>query len=139
MQKRLQSWLGDIPMHTSLERRQAGLLQIFLLIIIVGCLIGLPITFATVEGFGSLLTIIIYVLMIVLTGSALFLLRRGRFTLAVKLAVVGQIAALGFVLLAIGFRNSQAVLVAFAVPTALAGLALGRSGTLLAVSSLISK
>jgi rsbT co-antagonist protein RsbR len=132
MQKRLQGWLGDIPMRTPLERRQAGLLQIFLLIIIVGCLIGLPITFVTVRGIGSLLTIIIYALMIVLTGSALFLLRRGRFTLAVKLAVVGQIAALGFVVLAIGFQNSPAVLAAFAVPTALAGLALGRNGTLLA-------
>jgi rsbT co-antagonist protein RsbR len=141
MQKRLQGWLGDIPMRTPLERRQAGLLQIFLLIIIVGCLIGLPTTVVTVQGTGSLFTIIIYSLMIVLTGSALLLLRRGHFALAVKLAVVGQIAALGFVVLAVGFQNSQAVLLAFAVPTALAGLALGRSGTLLAAglsSSLIA-
>ena len=34
MLKHVRGWLGNIPINTPLERRQAGLFQIFLLIIL---------------------------------------------------------------------------------------------------------
>jgi len=39
MLKRVQGWLEAIPINTPLERRQAGMFQIFLLIIIGSCLV----------------------------------------------------------------------------------------------------
>ena len=44
MQQKLRRWLDDLPLSDPLERQQAGLLQVMLLIILGGCAIGLLIS-----------------------------------------------------------------------------------------------
>src|SRR5438874_12116713 len=109
----LRHWLNDIPIHDPLERRQAGLFQVMLLIIAVSNLIGLALSFLTAGNGASIISLISYSLLIVCTGGALALLRYGRFTPAVNLATIGLILAIGIALIAVGFRNSSSILLAF--------------------------
>ena len=44
MQQNVRRWLDDLPLDDPLERQQAGLLQVMLLIILGGCVIGLLIS-----------------------------------------------------------------------------------------------
>jgi rsbT co-antagonist protein RsbR len=128
----LRRWLNDIPIHDPLERRQAGLFQVMLLIIAVSNLIGLALSFLVAGNGSSTISLISYSLLIVCTGGALALLRYGRFTPAVNLATIGLILAIGIALIAVGFGNSSSILLAFAVPITMSGLVLGRHGLLIA-------
>jgi rsbT co-antagonist protein RsbR len=133
MQQKIRGWLDRIPVEDPLARRQAGMVQVMLLILIGGAVVGLALAFLTGGRDGpSIISVILYPLLIVSEASALALLRRGRLMPAVLLAAVVIIAAVGFALIASGFQNSSSTLLAFAIPIALAGLVIGRRGLLIA-------
>jgi rsbT co-antagonist protein RsbR len=136
MRRALQHWLNDLHLTNPIERRQAFLLQILLLIVICGGLIGLPVGVLTAdESHPPIVQILSYVLLIVCTAGALAFLRYGRFGSAVSLALVGQLAAMGLALVVGGLNNGGNVLLSFVVPITLAGLLLGRRGLLLAAGA----
>src|SRR5262245_28268075 len=96
MSSGLRRWLNDIPVHDPIERRQAPLLQIMLIGVIVGAsfaLLNLQIVTNTIER--RLLGIVLNTLFILFSASSLVLLRRGRFRLAVLLATAGPTLLFG--------------------------------------------
>ena len=134
-----QRWLNDLHLTDPIEQRQAFLLQILLLIVIGGSLIGLSVSMLTADKTRPpILTLLSYSLLIACTASALAFLRHGRFISAVSLATAGLLAAIGLALVVGGVSNSGNVLLAFVVPITLAGLLLGRRGLLLAAGASIA-
>jgi anti-anti-sigma regulatory factor len=129
MRNNFRSWLSYLPIDDPLERRQAGLFQAMLLILIGGSVIGLILASLLAGAQGtSIVALISYPLLIVCNAGALALLRSGRFSPAVILAIVGLIAGIGLALIATGFTNSAGALLSFAIPITLAGLVVGRRG-----------
>jgi rsbT co-antagonist protein RsbR len=129
----LQEWFENLPISDPLERRQARLLQIMLLVLIAACLIGLPLGLLTAApGASPLLPLICYPLLLVTIGAALWMLRRGGFAPAVGLATIGLVLAIGIALVGAGFGSSEIILLTFAAPIVMAGLLLGRRGLALA-------
>lgn len=132
---RMRRWLDDIPSSNPLEQRLARLLQIMLLIMFGVALAGLTIVLVRMwVGGAQFVGLLIYPPMLLAVGSALLLLHRGRFRLAVNVAVVGWIIALGMGLFFSGLRSGGNSLLAFMVPLTLSGLLLGRSGLRLSVA-----
>ncbi len=132
MQQKVRRWLDALPLSNPLERQQASLLQIILLIIVGSSLIGLLLGFLTTTTSITLaVSIIVYILLITCTLGALVVLRSGRFTLAVALAIVGVIIPIGIALFMTGFTTGDGIFMAFTVPVTMAGLLLGRRGLLL--------
>jgi PAS domain S-box-containing protein len=131
----LRRWLNDIPIHDPIERRQAPLLQVMLLGVIVGAslaLLNLQIAPNTVER--RLLGIVVNALFILFNASGLVLVRHGRFRSAVLLATAGPTLVFGVFLVALGLRNGAPFLIAFAVPVILAGLLANRHALLLIIA-----
>jgi rsbT co-antagonist protein RsbR len=132
MQQNVRRWLDDLPLSDPLERQQAGLLQVMLLIILGSCAIGLLISVINAAGQSTLAVgIIAYAILIACMLGGLWLLRRGRFHLSVGLAISGIIVAVGSSLIAGGFPGSVGIYLAFTLPITMAGLLLGRRGLLL--------
>ena len=132
------SWLSDLPLRDPLVRRQAGTFQVMQLILIGTGLLGLLIDRLTAGGSDpSIISLIVYSLLLASAAGALALLRHGHFTPAVILSVVGLILVLGIAIIASGLSNSSDILIAFAVPITLAGLITGRRGLLIAAGSSI--
>jgi rsbT co-antagonist protein RsbR len=132
MQDNLRRWLDDLPLSDPLERQQAGLLQVMLLIILGSCAIGLLISVINAAGQSPLtIGLIAYAILIVCTLGGLRLLRRGHFRPSVALAISGIVVAVGSALIAGGFPGSIGIYLAFTLPITMAGLLLGRRGLLL--------
>jgi rsbT co-antagonist protein RsbR len=131
---RARSWLNDIPLADSLRREQAGLLQAFLLVLLVFSALGVPLSLTAssaidrVIGLGSSL-----VLALLFVGS-IVVLRRGRFGLAVMLAIVGLITSSTVNMAPTGLEGSRAIFTLLALPIVLAGLLGDRRTLLLALS-----
>lgn len=139
MQSTFRRWLDALPLDDPLERQQASLLQIMLLIILGSCAVGLLISFGNRIASASFgIAIISYTLLIACTVSALVMLRRGRFSSAVGLAVSGIIVAVGIALIASGLSGSPGIFMAFTVPVTMAGLLLGRKGLFAASGAVIA-
>jgi anti-anti-sigma factor len=132
MWKRLRSWLDNIPINNPLERQQAKLFQIFLLINIGSGLVGLAMSPLNAPP-GSTFTfgMFAYVVVTAWTTSMLFLLRHGHFKLSVMLEIIGMIVVFGCILIAVGMARSQTLLLTFSVPIAIGGLVVGRKGMLI--------
>lgn len=133
MQQKVRRWLDDLPLSNPLERQQAGLLQVMLLIILGGGVIG-PLISAinSTSGQSNLkIGLIAYTILEIGTLSGFMLLRRGRFHSAVALTISGIVLAIGSALIASGFPGSAGIYLAFTVPITMAGLLLGRRGLLL--------
>ena len=127
MQQKVRRWLDTLPLNDSLERQQAGLLQIMLLIILGACAVGLLISILNSSGRSNLaVSITVYTILIICTLSGLIRLRRGHFRMAVALAIGGIIVAVSGSLIAGGFPGSVGIYLAFTVPITMAGLLLGR-------------
>jgi rsbT co-antagonist protein RsbR len=138
MLSKFRRWLDALPLNDPLERQQASLLQIMLLIILGGCAVGLLISLSTsTNSAPSGIGMISYTLLIACTVSALILLRRGRFSPAVGLAVSGIILAVAIALIASGLPGSPGIFMAFTIPVAMAGLLLGRRGLFAASGAVI--
>lgn len=138
MSDSLRRWLSNIPLEDPLERQQAGLLQAMLLVVVGGSVAGLLVNLITSSsrpptGTGGLA----YIIILLCTGTALWLLRRGRFTPSVILTTVGITLAVGLSLMASGLRSTNGLL-ALAVPITLAGLLLRRNGVLASVGLAIT-
>jgi len=126
MQK-IRRWLADLPLLDPLERQQASLLQVMLLIILAGCGIGLLLSFINAtDQSGLAVGIVSYATLIACMLGGITLLRRGRFRLSVGLAISGIIVAVGSALIAGGFPGSVGIYLAFTLPITMAGLLLGR-------------
>ncbi len=132
MQQKLRDWLAKLPYTDRLLRHQAALFQLMLLIIIGGCLVGLPLNAATADTPSALLLpLVSFPLLIGCTLIALVQLRRGQFRFAVALTTFGSLLTISFALLGAGLAHSEGILIAFTIPVTLAGLLNGRRGLLL--------
>src|SRR5262249_38017050 len=138
MQQNIRRWLDALPLSDPLERRQAGMLQIMLLIVLGGCAVGMLISFlSNMMSTTLVVSITIYMLLVVCTIGALIVLRRGHFAPAVALAIGAIILAIGISLFTGGFTNPTGAFVSFTLPITMAGLLLGRRGLLLATGTVI--
>jgi rsbT co-antagonist protein RsbR len=145
MQNRLRRWLDNIPLTDPIERRQAAVFQLVLIGWIILTSIGLPalflgpgpansapmpplvqlsLTFLTLAG----------MLLWVSPTTALVLLRRGRFRLAVAVATLGLLLGHCIATFLLGITDAS-VLIVFQIPIALAGL-LGSRRLLLSIAGL---
>jgi anti-anti-sigma regulatory factor len=132
MQQKVRHWLDALPLNDPLERQQASLLQIILLIIVGGCVIGMLISFlSTAMSIRLAVSISVYTLLIVSVIGALVVLRSGHFTPAVALAIGGVVIPIGISLFTSGFTNPAGTFMAFTLPVTMAGLLLSRRGLLI--------
>src|SRR6266508_4319860 len=128
----LRRWLNDVPIRDPIARQQAALLQIMLVGLIITTTASMPLALiAPVEPEVTLLSLSASVLLILLTFTALTLLRRGRFNLSVATVTGGLLLALALLLTLGGLANSGALLLGFAIPIALDGLLASRRALLL--------
>ena len=112
MQK-VRRWLADLPLRDPLERQQASLLQVMLLIILGGCGIGLLLSFINAtDQSGLTVGIVSYATLIACTLGGITLLRRGRFRLSVGLAISGISVTVGNALIAGGFPGAVGIYLA---------------------------
>src|SRR5436189_3190517 len=106
MQQKVRRWLDALPLNDSLERQQASLLQVILLIIIGGCVIAMLISLLnTAMSIRLVISISVYTLLIACEIGALVVLRSGHFAPAVALAIGGVIVPIGISLFTSGFAN----------------------------------
>jgi rsbT co-antagonist protein RsbR len=129
MQPSFRAWLSDLPLRDPVQRRHAQMLQAMLLVILGGCLIGLPLGLLTASGEARYSpTMVAYPLIGLCVLGAFAVLRRGHFDAAVLLCAAGIEAGLGVSLVASGLGASGMTYLAFSVPVTQAGLLLGRRG-----------
>ncbi|HWQ13233.1 MAG TPA: STAS domain-containing protein [Roseiflexaceae bacterium] len=131
MGRSLNSWLNDIDLADPIERRQAGLVQTMLIGLLVAVLLALVLVLA--EG-GDGAKIVLKILALALTAvtavAGQFLVRRGRFRAGVLTATAGLLLTLTIFALLTGVTRSPSIMLALAVPVAMAGLLLGRRALL---------
>jgi anti-anti-sigma regulatory factor len=138
MQQGIGRWLDELPLNDPLERQQAKLLQVMLLIILGSCAIGLLISLINSVGEAPMTVgLIAYAILIVCMLSGLRLLRSGHFRASVALAISGIIVAVGSALLASGFPGAVGIYLAFTLPITMAGLLLSRRGLVLTSAAII--
>jgi signal transduction histidine kinase len=128
----LRHWLNDVALTDSIEQRQAPMLQVMLIGLISTTIASAPLALiAPVEPEVALLSLSTSVLLILLTLTALLLLRRGRFNLSVLAVTGGLLLVLAILLTLGGLSNSGGLLLGFAIPITLAGLLASRRVLLL--------
>lgn len=144
MWNRLRRWIDNAPLSNPVERRQAGVFQWVLITWIILAAIDLilvygPSFFLQSASSGSVsiealpLPVLITfwaltpasLLLLITPASALALLRRGRFQLAVGVATFGLLLSHTAATYALGITNA-AVPIVYQIPIALAGLLAGR-------------
>jgi anti-anti-sigma regulatory factor len=143
MKQRMRHWLENIPLTDPVERRQASVLQFVLIGWIILATIDQVVTYipflfpssaANALPSGPIPPIFLLILSLLFVAgallwlspvTALILLRRGRFKLAVSVATLGLLLAHSIATFSLGVTNG-AVLVVFQIPIALAGLLAGR-------------
>jgi rsbT co-antagonist protein RsbR len=149
MKRRFLQWLHNTPLTNPVERRQAAVFQwVLILWIFLTSLLNLLTFFAPPPSSATPASaplppmFLVMILLLQLAGillcvapvTALVLLRRGRFNLAVIVSSLGLLLAHTIATFILGITN-PAVLIVFQIPIALAGLLAGRR-LLLTVSSL---
>jgi PAS domain S-box-containing protein len=135
MVSRFRQWLNAVPLRDPLERRQAPLIQMMLLGLIIAAALVLPTTFG-----GNYSVVVRWLefatptLILLTTLGALFIFRRGHVRPAALLAISGLLLgfAIGFVEL--GLQNGPDVLSGMLLPIVVAGFLLGRRGLIFTVS-----
>jgi signal transduction histidine kinase len=129
MWNRFRSWLNNTPIDNPIERRQAPLLQVMLIgILIAATLALLNILVAPVTPGRRLLGVMVNTLYILCATSGLAALRRGRFRLGVLIPTIGTALILGMFLIAVGMHHGAPFMIVFMIPTILAGLLTGQPG-----------
>jgi rsbT co-antagonist protein RsbR len=128
MLSRLRNWLQTAPFDDPIERRQAPMLQVMLigLSIFTGLALLLALSSTNNNVGAQTLTIIGVLLGLVVYPSSLALLRRGRFRLAVALAIVSLLVSITIILIPKGLNSSWLALFALIYPISFAGLLAGR-------------
>lgn len=136
MLNRFRSWLANISLEDPIERRQAPIVQIVLIALLIMPLFGLPFTLLTARAEGGLLFAFArYLPVLICTAAGLALLRGGRFQAAILLVTLGLLMVITLSLAATGFARSDTGLLAFMLPLTLAGL-LGGRRVLLSIAAL---
>jgi anti-anti-sigma regulatory factor len=134
MRDRFRAWLNDIPLQHPIERRQAPLVQIMLLVLIGASLLAQPLLLLGVDASGgAVFSTISNALLLLLSAAALFTIRRGRFTMGVGLAALAFLPGQLISLLSSGLRDAGLLFLIFALPIALVGLLLGRRGLVVTI------
>ena len=125
-------WLKDVPFTDPLRREQAVLLQAFLFILSAAALLGALAPLTAISASDRLIGVSTSLLLGLLLIGAVVVLRRGHFTPAVALVIVGMIAMVVVNMLPTGLEGSRAIFTLLALPIVLAGLLGGRRILMLA-------
>lgn len=137
MYTQVQRWLDNIPLGNPLERRQASMFQLVLIVWIALAGLGVAgIMTLTASAqpqeaippqiiFSLTLLLAALALLILCPMIALALLRRGRFQTAVRTAAFGMLIAHIMAHVVLGFSDPS-VLIVYELPIALVGLLAGR-------------
>src|SRR6266540_3332642 len=125
-------WLKDVPFTDPLRREQAVLLQAFLFILTAAALLGALAPLTAISASDRLIGVSTSLLLGLLLIGAVVVLRRGHFTPAVALVIVGMIAMVVVNMLPTGLEGSRAIFTLLALPIVLAGLLGGRRILMLA-------
>jgi len=129
MYDQLREWLNNTAVRDPIERRQAPLVQLVLLISILLLLVRLPFTLIDETPWEVAVPLASVSLLILVT--ALVILRRGGFTFAVTMLSLGGSLALMPLAFLYGPRGSQGMLLVLFIPfIALSGLLAGLRGFL---------
>jgi signal transduction histidine kinase len=127
MWNRFRCWLNNAPIGDPIERRQAPMLQVMLIGIVIAALLALVnILFAPVTSGRRLLGIAVNTFYILCGVSGLVAMRRGHFRLSALLPTIGSALILGVFLIAVGLRHGAPFMIVFTIPIILAGLLTGR-------------
>ena len=122
----LKSWLEKTALTDPLQKQQAAMLQILLLVLISVLFLSLPLVVLTSSTpLTQLITALSSIQLMLLSGAALVTFRRGYFDRAIFLIVTGFLLGQTFSLLGTGLGNS-AVILMYALPISLVGLLAGR-------------
>jgi signal transduction histidine kinase len=125
---------GRVVLRNPIERRQAAVVQITLIGLVLAALFWIPLPLSMPGLFvGRLLGVSGASLVVLFTSIAVIILRRGYFHSAVLLATTGLLLGLALVLVAWGLNTGMFMLVVFALPVALAGLLGNRRGLLFTI------
>ncbi len=129
MQRGVRNWLNEVALADPVQRQQAPTVQIFILVLLVGALLTLPIFWFELDtplsrtiGIGGLVLAVLGFI------GSIVLLRRGYFWQAVVIATTMIIVSLGSLILVRGMEAGQGHLIGLTVPIVMSGLLLGRRG-----------
>jgi rsbT co-antagonist protein RsbR len=138
MRERIRVWLNDLPLTDPIERRQAPLIQLLLLALLVAALLALPFIFVGVAANrGQRLSIFSAAVLIFSFAAALVTLRRGYFRLAVALTALAFLPGQAISLLSAGTQQSGLLFLLFMIPLTLVGLLGGRWALLTTIGAII--
>jgi len=128
MWNRLRSWLNDLSLSDPIERQQGPLLQVILLGLSILAILALMLTLATNDTTdqAKLLNVSSLIVEVILYPICLVLLRRGRFTYAVAIAIAGLLISNTILLIPRGLNSNWITMFVFAYPITFAGLLTGR-------------
>lgn len=132
MQQFLPRWLHKLTIPNPIERQQAYIFQIFLLVWLIVAAFGIPGLYfqtsgapasANSDAFRSTFALLGAAswLLIITPAAALWQLRRGHFTAAVSIAALGLLFAHSIAAFLLGIGNAS-VLIVYQIPIAIAGL-----------------
>jgi len=123
----LRRWIHDLRISDPVTHRQAVLLQILLIGMLLTAVLAILLNIVV---FGSaaltLNGLTPNLLLLLCIASALFVLRRGRFRLSVGIVVAALLIGQTYTLLTGGVQHNPGQLLVFMIPLVLAGLLLGR-------------
>ncbi|MEI7642772.1 MAG: STAS domain-containing protein [Chloroflexales bacterium] len=122
MLRLIRQWLDDLPIADPLQREQAALLQAFSLFLLVAAIFGLPASLVATSRIGQVFGLGSSVLVLTILLGSLMVLRRGQFTGAVVLMIIGTTLLPVTNMIPTGLVGSRAVFMLMAVPIMLAGL-----------------
>lgn len=130
----LQRWAGMPSYQDTLDRRQAELLQLVELGLLVTALLGMPILFfVPMPTLGRLIIALLLGVMSLASLGALWMLRSGRAESSATLLACALVVVLCTMLYGNTLANSAVPMFCLALPISLGGLLAGRRGLSLAL------
>lgn len=122
-----QRWLNAVPLHDPIERRLAPLIQVTLIALALAAVMSVSVGLVSVGSAAlSLQALTPSALFVVAMLLALVILRSGRFKTALWVITGATLVAQIRNTFAADFQTGGAILVAYVIPIALAGLLINR-------------
>jgi rsbT co-antagonist protein RsbR len=138
MAEQLRIWLGNLPYHDIIVRRQATLLQWMALGLVGIALLFLPFPLLTIgDPLGRAAMTALIAVVALLSIGTLLLIRHGRAQAAAMLMALGLVAVLSTILYLVSLRYGSVVLFSYSLPIAIGGLLVGRRGLLLVLATAV--
>jgi rsbT co-antagonist protein RsbR len=122
MKPSFEHWLALESLDDPLRHTQARLLQRFALVMLAAALLSLPVSLVAQSAAERLVGVITALALMVLLGSAILFLRRGRLHLAGLLIIVSTAASAALNMSTTGIEGSRAIFVLLIIPIVLGGL-----------------